>query len=570
MILIKTYNDLLEVGEVERDRMDFVLATIKDHKGSEEYKLAVDAELYYAHQNPTIMNFQKFVYNQFGKAVPDIWSANNKIASNWHNYFTTQAVSYLLGNGVSFKNEETKERLGDKFDRMVEKAAIHAKNARVSFGFWNLDHLEVFTLNEFAPLLDEEDGGLKAGVRFWQIDDNKPLRATLYELNGYTDYIKRKDKDIEILHKKRAYKEIVRTSEVEGEVIIDGENYPGFPIVPLWNVNKQSDLAGNRGTIDAYDLMISGLVNNVSDGEFIYWILKNCGGMDAMDDAKFIEQLKLTHVAHADGDDGAEVEGHNVSVEFQATAEALDRLERQLFKDYMGLKVEDISAGATNDQIQSAYEPLNQKTDQFEYCVNDFIMGILELAGIEDEPTYTRSQMSNRAETLDMVLQSAEYLDDEYVTQKILTLLGDADKAEEVQQRKVAEMADRYHLETDEEVTEKPTVVETEQSVATISQGDQYRIPLEFKNQNGENLTTEDVKDIEVIIGNIRKTLLDGGVGFDSESEVFYIHIMQEETFTMSGIVKITARILFANGDVVGVNLGSINFNNTNSKAVLK
>ena len=449
MILIKTYNDLLEVGEVERDRMEFVLDAIKSHRGSAEYKLAVDAELYYAHQNPTIMNFQKFVYNQFGKAVPDIWSANNKIASNWHNYFTTQAVSYLLGNGITFKEDATKENLGDKFDRMVEKAAIHAKNAGVAFGFWNLDHLEVFSLNEFTPLYDEEDGGLKAGVRFWQIDDNKPLRATLYELDGYTDYIKRKDKDIEILHDKRAYKEIVRTSEVEGEVIIDGENYPGFPIVPLWNVNKQSDLAGNRGTIDAYDLMISGLVNNVSDGEFIYWILKNCGGMNPMDDARFIEQLKLTHVAHADGDDGAEVEGHNVSVEFQATAEALDRLERQLFKDYMGLKVEDISAGATNDQIQSAYEPLNQKTDQFEYCVNDFIMGILELAGIEDEPTYTRSQMSNRAETLDMVLQSAEYLDDEYVTKKILTLLGDADELEEVLKRKAEMELSRFANNTE-------------------------------------------------------------------------------------------------------------------------
>lgn len=445
MILIKTYNDLLEVGEVERDRMEFVLATINDHRGSAEYKLAVDAELYYAHQNPTIMNFQKFVYNQFGKAVPDIWSANNKIASNWHNYFTTQAVSYLLGNGITFKEDTNKEKLGEKFDRMVEKAAIHAKNAGVAFGFWNLDHLEVFSLNEFAPLYDEEDGGLKAGVRFWQIDDNKPLRATLYELDGYTDYIKRKDKDIEVLHDKRSYKEIVRTSEVEGEVILDGENYPGFPIVPLWNVNKQSDLAGNRGTIDAYDLMISGLVNNVSDGEFIYWILKNCGGMDAVDDARFIEQLKLTHVAHADGDDGAEVEGHNVSVEFQATAEALDRLERQLFKDYMGLKVEDISAGATNDQIQSAYEPLNQKTDQFEYCVNDFIMGILALAGIEDEPTYTRSQMSNQTEMIDMLLSAGEYLDDEYITTKILTILGDADKVQEVLNRKVAEMANRYN-----------------------------------------------------------------------------------------------------------------------------
>ena len=52
--------------------------------------------------------------------------------------------------------------------------------------------------------------------------------------------------------------------------------------------------------------------------------------------------------------------------------------------------------------------------------------------------------MSNQSETLEMVLQAAEYLDDEYVTTKILTLLGDADKAQEVLKRKDAEAADRY------------------------------------------------------------------------------------------------------------------------------
>ena len=450
MIDILTYNDLLEIGENERERMEFVLDAIREHKGSDLYKTAYDAELYYKHQNPTIMRFQRFVYNQFGQKVPDIWSPNNKIASNWYNYFTTQAVSYLLGNGVTFKREANKDKLGKDFDKKVQDVATHAKNGGVAFGFWNLDHLECFDLTEFVPIYDEDDGGLKAGIRFWQIDDSKPLRATLYELDGYTDYIKRKDEDVTVLHDKRAYTQIVRKNAIEGETILDGAPPAGFPIVPMWNINQQSDIVGNRGTIDAYDLMISGLINNVSDGEFIYWILKNCGGMDSTDDAKFIEQLKLTRVAHADGDDGASVEAHNVNVEFQATAEALDRLEKQLFKDFMALKVDDISAGATNDQIQAAYEPINQKTDLFEYQVTDFIQGVLKLAGIEDAPTYTRSQMSNQDETLEMVLKSAEYLDDEYVTTKILTLLGDADKAQEVLKRKDAEAADRYkQMETE-------------------------------------------------------------------------------------------------------------------------
>ncbi len=445
MIDILTYNDLLDIGENERDRMEFVLDAIKEHKSSELYKTAYDAELYYKHQNPTIMRYQKFVYNQFGQKVPDIWSPNNKIASNWYNYFTTQAVSYLLGNGVTFKSEANKTKLGKDFDKKVQDVATHAKNGGVAFGFWNLDHLECFDLTEFVPLYDEDDGGLKAGIRFWQIDDSKPLRATLYEMDGYTDYIKRKDEDVTILNDKRAYTQIVRKNDIEGETILDGAPPAGFPIVPLWNINRQSDLVGNRGTIDAYDLMVSGLINNVSDGEFIYWILKNCGGMNEVDDAKFIEQLKLTRVAHADGDDGASVEAHNVNVEFQATAEALDRLTAQLYADFMALNVQDVSAGSvTATQIQAAYEPINQKTDQFEYQVTEFINGILALAGIEDEPTYTRSQMSNQSETLDMVLQAAEYLDDEYVTTKILTLLGDADKVQEVLKRKDAEAADRY------------------------------------------------------------------------------------------------------------------------------
>lgn len=444
MLKIRTYQDLLEIGENERNRMDFVLTAINEHKTSDAYKIARDADLYYRHRNPTIMRYEKYVYNQAGQAVRDVWSPNSKIASNWYNYFTVQAVQFLLGNGISFVDKSTKEKLGQDFDNNIQVAATHAKNGGVSFGFWNYDHIEVYSLLEFVPLYDEENGALMAGIRFWQIDDTKPLRATLFELDGYTDYIKRKEEDMIVLNDKRSYIQITKSSEADGETVFDGENYEGFPIVPFFNTNKQSDLVGNQGTIDAYDLMQSQLVNNVSRGELIYWILKNCGGMNAEDDAKFIEQLFVTHVAHADGDDGASVDSHKVEVPFEASAEALDRLERQLYKDFMALKVEDISAGATDDQIQSAYEPINQKTDSFEFQVTKFIKGIMSIAGIDDKPSYTRSQMSNQTEIIDNVLKSAEYLDTEYVVQKILTVLGDADKVGEVLQRVQAEEVGRF------------------------------------------------------------------------------------------------------------------------------
>lgn len=451
MIIIKTWNDLQEYAGNESSRMAFIIDAIEEHKESALYKTAKNAELYYKHQNPTIMNYQKYLYNQMGQKVPDIWSANNKLASNWYFYFTVQAVQYLLGNGVSFKGEKTKEKLGTGFDEKMQNLATYAKNGGVAFGFWNYDHVEVFPLADsadhpgFVPLYDEDDGTLKAGIRYWQIDSDKPLRATLYEIDGYTDYIKPKKEQIRVLNPKRNYIQIVKSSKVDGEEVMPGDNYPGFPIIPLRNVNNQSDLVGNRGTIDAYDLMQSGLINNVSEGEVIYWVLQNCNGMDEVDDAKFIERLKTTHVAHVDGDDGANAQAHEVHVPFEATSTALTTLENRLYNDFMALKVSDIQAGnVTATQIQSAYEPLNQKTDLFEFQVTAFIQELLKLVGIDDTPTYTRSMFINQDSNIQNILASAEYLDSEFITKRICEILGCPDQADEIIKRKAAEEVNRY------------------------------------------------------------------------------------------------------------------------------
>jgi SPP1 family phage portal protein len=379
--------------------------------------------------------------------VPDVWSANNKIASNWYYIFTTQAVQYLLGNGVSFKNDDTLDKLGKGFEKTIQDLATNAKNSGVAFAYWNKDHIELFKYTEFAPIYDEETGQLASGILFREYE-NELQRIVLYEPDGFTEYIKRKGDSIKIYAEKRAYLLDTAQSINSGKIITGTENYSRLPIFQLWNVNKQSDIIGNRETIDAYDLMISGLINNVSDGEFIYWVLKNCGGMDAVDDAKFIEQLKLTRVTHADGDDGASVDAHKVEVEFEASETALNRLRNQLYTDFMALDVDKLSASnVTATQIKAAYEPINQKTDQFEYQVTEFITSLLDFLGIDDTPTYTRSQMSNQAETVDIIVQGASYLSSEYVTKKILTLLGDADKAEEVLKQLETEGMQRLGVE---------------------------------------------------------------------------------------------------------------------------
>lgn len=446
---MKTYQDLNSIGETERERMQFVQTVINDHKGSDLYKTAVDADLYYRHLNPTIMAAQKVVYNLMGKAVPDVWAANNKIPCRLYFYFVTQATQFLLGNGVSFKDEQTKKQLGEDFDTKVMQAATYAMNGGVSFGFFNKDHLEVFAVTEFAPLYDEENGALRAGVRFWQVDSKKPLRATLYEEDGYTEYVKRSGEDMTVLQDKRSYLQIVEQSEVSGTEIYNGENWPGFPIVPLFNVGRQSELVGNRETIDAYDLMASALINNIDDANLIYWVIRNAGGMDDVDDQKFVQRLKTIHVAHLEGDE--EVDQHQVDVPFQASETALKLLRSQLFDDFMALDVKEIANGATTaTQIKAAYEPLNSKTDLLEYQVATFIDGILSLLGIDDAPTFTRSMIINQTEAIQMLLQAGEYLPQDYITRKVVEIMGDTDKADDLIDQMAREDMSRYTLTPEE------------------------------------------------------------------------------------------------------------------------
>ena len=441
-----TYQDLLNIPDREEERMAFVKRVINTHKDSPLFRTAVIANEYDRQQNRTIREYQKVLYNMAGKAIPDSYSANYKMASRFFNRFITQETQYLLGNGVTWANESTAKKLGDDFDSQLQKAGKYALWGAVSFGFYNMDHVDVFSVLEFAPLYDEENGALMAGVRFWQIDPKKPLRATLYEIDGYTDYIwnTRENNGGQVLHDKRAYKEKVRVSVADGTEIYAGENYPTFPIVPLWgNQQKQSAIVGLQEQIDCYDLIKSGYANNVDEGSLIYWTLNNAGGMDDVDLAQFVQKMKTMHAAKTE--DGVTAESHNIEAPYQSREALLETLRSDLYEDAMALDTKSIASGAvTATQIKAAYEPLNSKTDEFEYCVRDFVAGILAIAGIEDDPTFTRSVIVNSQEEVQLVLQSAQYLSDEYVTTKILTLLGDGDLARDMVTEMDADELDRY------------------------------------------------------------------------------------------------------------------------------
>lgn len=456
-----TYQDFIDDGGGNQA----IANAITHHLNSDMYKIAKSADEYDHQRNETIVNYVRMIFTMTGTPVEDFTASNNKLCSNFFHRLNTQRCTYLLGNGVSFSDHKeetigedgvavttdtTKEKLGSRFDTDLKKAGYNALIHGVSFGFWNVDRLHVFPLTEFVPLWDEETGTLRAGVRFWRLDDAKPMIAVLYEEDGYTKF-KSKSKvgiDLEEIVPKRPYKVTVSITEEDGEEIIGEENYGSLPIVPLWGSDlHQSTLVGMREKIDSFDLIRSGFANDLTDCAQIYWILENCGGMSDTELARFRDRLKINHIAVVDTEN-SKATPYTQDIPYNARAAYLAEIRAGIYEDFGALDVHTVAAGATNDHIDAAYQPMDEEADNFEYRVIEFVQQILSLVGIEDTPIFKRNRISNQTEQTNMVLSAAEYLDAETVLRKLPFIT--VDEVAEILARKDQEAADTFAQENPE------------------------------------------------------------------------------------------------------------------------
>ncbi len=447
---MQTYQDLLACGQNEGKRLDFCRLVINEHKASPAYRIAADAETYYAKRNVTISKLQKLLYDFQGRAHVDMFSANYKLKTSFFRRFVIQQVQYILANGITFTDPNTKAALGKDFENQFQMAAKWAMIDGVSFLFWNLDHAEAFGFVDtpirpgFAPLHDDTTGGMLAGVRYWHVGES--ARFTLYEPDGYTEYIEEKGEIPQVLSPKRAYKIISRAdpkARREGlpDTAYTFENYPGFPIIPLYaNDLRESEIVGLQESIDCYDFIKSGFANEIDDTSGFYWVLKNAGGMDDTDLARFLDRMRKVRAAVIDADEGVEAEAHTLEIPVQAREAMLNRLETDLYKDAQIVNVSDLSAvSKTATEIRAAYQPMDDKTGDFEYCLRTCLSGILNLVGIEDTPTFEWNRIANQSEDIQNILLAAPFVPREYIVRKLLTILGDADLVEDILEELEAE-----------------------------------------------------------------------------------------------------------------------------------
>ena len=474
-----TYQDY----EKAPDKTKFVQNAISKYRGSAEFKKATQEQEYMAGRNTEILNTRRIIYDMRGIPMDNFAAANFKIRNRLIHRLVTDRASYSLGNGVSFTRKEkvkdkdgkqktvdlTKDVLGDGFDQAVYQWAYWALSNGAAYLYPHIGHdheewqYSLFKKTEFLPLPDEESGALRGGIRFWSIEWGKrPIQAVLYLETGYTNYKTPENRysvsSLEQDGEEQPYIETVETSEAYGEKVVGQENYSTLPIFALYSgENKDSALDNLKPLIDAYDMILSGFANDLNDCAQIYWLVSGAMGLTEKQKKEMLDRLILQHMLVIDGEN-SKVQPYTQEIPYNARKEALQQLRNQMYENYGGFDVHTVEAGATNDHIEAGYWPMDEEADAFEYQLITSIRQVLSMIGIEDIPQFKRNRISNQKEQTEMVLDAADYLDEQTILEKLPWIT--VDEVEDIMLRRDGEETGRFEKEIEDALKEQENTEE--------------------------------------------------------------------------------------------------------------
>lgn len=144
-------------------------------------------------------------------------------------------------------------------------------------------------------------------------------------------------------------------------------------------------------------------------------------------------------VANVNGtiSDGVRVTPHSTPVPTDAHEKCLAELRSSIHEDFGAIDVHTVAAGATNDHIAAAYQPMDLRADDFEYQIIEAVESLLSFAGVEGEaatPQFKRNRIANEKEQAETLLLAAQYLDEETILKKLPFI--SPDEITEIQKRK--------------------------------------------------------------------------------------------------------------------------------------
>ncbi len=399
---MKTYQDFLASDDIE----SFIVTAIDEFKGSKMYEKGIEARCYYNGENSAILARTPYIYSPTtGQLIKDNYRANNTVPSNFVGKIVRQQTSYLFANGVTM-DDNIKDKLDSELDLKLRDLGKIAQLDGIAWAYVYLDKgklkLAVWDGIAFIPLYDERTSELMAGIRFWQLEANRPTYVELYEIEGKSDF-KVEQGTATRLSERTPYKVKRRVNEVE-DVILSNSNWSKLPILALpYNDGQISVFSSSlKMQIDVYDKIQSDFANNLEDSKDVFWVLKNYGGQDL---GQFLSEYKEQKVIQIDDEGDARPE--TIEVPYQARETALKLLEQNIYKTAMALDTGQLAESSlTATAIKSLFVNLDLKTDELERYALGFMKNLLSFydeqfaENVDTEVEFIRRTIMNDTETI--------------------------------------------------------------------------------------------------------------------------------------------------------------------------
>lgn len=357
--------------------------------------------------------------------------ADNRIAHNFHQLITDEEVGYLFSYspiidiGSENTNATLMEILGDGFLKTSRKLGIEACNSGCAWlHYWwdgqSISYAPVPSDQVIAIMKDSLIEEMEYLIRYYPIKKlHNSLERYYVRVEVWTD------KNCEFFLVPGDLSSFALTTITNDEGTLH-HPFNAVPFIPFPNNNRhQGNLKKYKGLIDAYDIVVSGYVNDVMDIQQVIYILENYGGTDLNSFLDDLKKYKTVSVGD-DGIDGASGDLRTLAIDIpvEARNSLLEFLKKQIYTAGQALSRDITSVGnASGQTLKFFYRDLDLKvgdkevefTTSYKYLIRvicDFMnIPIKEPISI----TFTRNRISNDQETAEICKNSVGIIPNELI-----------------------------------------------------------------------------------------------------------------------------------------------------------
>ena len=368
---------------------------ISNDKASDRKRLAREGDRYF-NGDHDIKKYRIFFINADGKLQEDLTRSNIRISHPFWRILAEQEAQYILSGKEPLFNSDDPELQSwldeyfndnDDFNSELYYAVLGAivkghdffyayKNSEGKTCFQCADSLDVVEVRE-----NETDDGCKYVIYPYldRIDkDNKPItRIEVWDEKQVAFYVQDGDGNITLDKDQKPNPRPHILYKKDGDNSTYFEDFGQIPFIRLDNNKKrESGLCVIKDLIDSYDLMNSGLSNNIQDTNESLYVVKGFEG-DNLDELMLNIKAKKHIGVGEDGD----VEIKTIDIPVEARKTKMETDEKNIFRFGMGVNTEGLkdTSATVSVAIKSAYANLDLKCEGFNKGFKRFLRQLLEL-----------------------------------------------------------------------------------------------------------------------------------------------------------------------------------------------